>query len=312
MNLTKPSSAQLVRIDPSDRPSPVAVYLQAKPGMAGNLRVVLRLLGDKTSVRAFPWQDLRYEHVSAIRSKLLADQLAPSYARKCLVAVRGVLHVAWKMGAIDEDTRARACSVEAIKGDPEQAGRMLSKREIRQMLTIPEDEDPDAIGWRDSAIVSLAAYCGLRREEISKLDLASFNEAEVLVQGKGAKRRSVFLPDEARIYLDQWLVTRGPNPGPCFWRARRGGKLCPGRRLSPSGMWEVIVRRALGVGVKNVTPHDFRRTYASTLFDMGVDPVTVQKLMGHDDPKTTAGYDRRGNERKIEAAEALARAYGRP
>src|SRR5512136_1744874 len=91
------------RIVPSkDRPSPVGVYLQAKPTMGKNLRVVLRLLDEPMEIRAFPWQDLRYEHVSAIR-KLLADHLAPAYARKCLVAVRGVLRTAWKMRVIDTD-----------------------------------------------------------------------------------------------------------------------------------------------------------------------------------------------------------------
>ena len=103
---------------------------------------------------------------------------------------------------------------------------------------------------------------------------------------------------------------RGLAPGPFFWRSRRGGKLCPGRGLSPSGIWEIIARVAKVAVVENLTPHDFRRTYASMLFDAGVDPVTVRDLMGHKNQTTTAGYDRRGDDRKIQAADALAKALG--
>ena len=69
------------------------------------------------------------------------------------------------------------------------------------------------------------------------------------------------------------------------------------------------MRRAAAAKVENLTPHDFRRTYASTLFDLGVDPVTVQKLMGHDDPKTTSRYDRRGDGAKKAAAEKIGDAF---
>jgi integrase len=285
-----------------ERPSPVAVYLQAKPAMEANLRVVLRLLDpeSRVSVRDFPWQDLRYENVSGIRTRLV-DHLAPSYARKCLVAVRGVLKVAWRMGLLDRDTMERAIDVDPIKGDAEQAGRMLTPGEIRRILAIA--------GARDRAIVVLAAYAGLRREEISALDEESIQpNGAVRILGKGRKLREVFLPLSTIPFLAAWRMVRGNEPGPLFFRGRRGGKIVPGRRLSPSGVWEVIARVAKAAGVENVTPHDFRRTFASTLFDAGVDPVTVQKLMGHEDPKTTVRYDRRGNERKIQAAEALAKA----
>ena len=156
--------------------------------------------------------------------------------------------------------------------------------------------------------MALAAYAGLRREEISGLDIASFREDCVEVLGKGKKRRTVFVPLVAARYVTSWLLMRGLDPGPLFWKSRRGGKPAPHRRLSPSGVWEVIRTVANRAGVADVTPHDFRRTYASTLLDH-VDLATVQALLGHASPVTTSRYDRRGDEAKRRAADALARAF---
>jgi integrase len=164
---------------------------------------------------------------------------------------------------------------------------------------------------RDRAIISIAAHCGLRREEISSLDFEDIRWGDsplFAVRGKGSKLRDVFIPKTAWRDLEAWLTVTKGKLGPIFWRGRKGGKIAPGRRLSPSGVWEVIKRAALAAKIENVTPHDFRRTYASMLFAQGVDPVTVQKLMGHEDPKTTANYDRRGDSEKIAAADAIARA----
>ena len=111
------------------------------------------------------------------------------------MAVRGVLKVAWNMALIDTDTYMRAKNVDSIKGDAEPAGRMLSTSEVRRMLL----GSP-----RDRAIIALAAYAGLRREEIAHLDLDTVitalnrGAAGLRVLGKGKKYRTVFLPAVAK------------------------------------------------------------------------------------------------------------------
>lgn len=47
------------------------------------------------------------------------------------------------------------------------------------------------------------------------------------------------------------------------------------------------------------------------MIDLGVDIVTVQKLLGHASPVTTAHYDRRGEAAKRKAASLLHTPYGR-
>ena len=67
----------------------------------------------------------------------------------------------------------------------------------------------------------------------------------------------------------------------------------------------LLDKRVTMAGVKPLTWHDFRRTFAGNLLDSGIDLVTVQKLMGHSDPTTTSNYDRRGDEVKRKAIKTL-------
>lgn len=58
-------------------------------------------------------------------------------------------------------------------------------------------------------------------------------------------------------------------------------------------------------GLRRLTWHDFRRTFAGNLLDNGNDLLTVQNLMGHASPTTTAAYDRRGKAVKRRASRNL-------
>jgi integrase len=305
--IVKPAPEALDLRREAPGPAAVEVYLRGHLAMLPALRAVVVLLGATSdgdvnlAVRVFPWETLRYEHVEVIRAKLI-ETYAPATARLYLTAVRGVLRTTWKLGRIDRDAFERAVDVDPISGDGTPAGRMLSREEIRRLFA--------AAGERDAALLALALYAGLRRVELVRLDVSDLDGAKVTVRrGKGKKYREVFLPDVALDCIETWLDERGRAAGPLFPRHWRGGHAKEGSRLSVSGVWSVIASVAKAAGVENLTPHDFRRTYASTLFDLGIDPVTVQGLMGHSDPSTTAKYDRRGNERKQRAADALAVAF---
>jgi len=83
-----------------------------------------------------------------------------------------------------------------------------------------------------------------------------------------------------------------------------GGKLA-NRRLAPQSVYNVLAKRGREGGVKDFSPHDFRRTFVSDLLEAGADISTVAKMAGHASVTTTARYDRRPEEAKRKAAGLL-------
>jgi integrase len=79
--------------------------------------------------------------------------------------------------------------------------------------------------------------------------------------------------------------------------------------ITPAAVYGAIDKRRTEAGVQPFTPHDLRRTYIGDLLDAGADLATVQRLAGHSQANTTAGYDRRGERAKREAAARLHMAW---
>jgi site-specific recombinase XerD len=81
--------------------------------------------------------------------------------------------------------------------------------------------------------------------------------------------------------------------------------------LATQGIYHILNTRSREAHTAKFTPHDLRRTFAGDLLDAGADLATVQKLMGHANANTTAGYDRRGEQAKRNAVKKLHVPYQR-
>lgn len=284
---------------------PVAVYLaglspSSRRTMTAALDTIARLgLGDEAGCWDVPWHQLRFQHTQVMRSAL-ADQYAHTTANRILSALRGVLKAAWKLGLMTAEEYQKAASVESVRGETLPSGRSLAAGELIGLLHVCP---PTPLGIRDAAIISLLYGCGLRRAELVALDLAHYikEENELHVRGKGNKQRAVPVGNAA-LALADWLDIRGEAEGPLFCglgnRNRNG-------RLTDQAIYNMLRKRANEAGVKNLSPHDFRRTFVGDLLDAGADIVTVQKMAGHANPNTTSRYDRRGQQAKHKAAALL-------
>ena len=262
---------------------------------------------------SLPWHKLGYQHTNALRA-LLAERHSAAYANKILSAVRSTLKAAWQLGLMDADAYMRAAAAKRIEGsdgDDQAAGRALSPGEFTALLRACA-ADPSPAGPRDAAIIGLGVVAGLRRGEIAALTFDAYDGKAVTVRkGKRNKRRTVPAATGLAAAIADWVGLRGDQQGPLFNQVDKSGAIRGLSSISPAAIARIVNKRAEEAGVSAFSPHDMRRTFAGDLFDAGADMPTVQKLMGHADPRTTSGYDRRGERAKVEAVARLHMAWER-
>ena len=312
--LAKVNGAELAERHTALDKNPAAVYLAGLgTGSRRTMRQALDTIAGIVSsgsadALSLPWHELRFQHTAALRSEL-AERYRPATTNKMLSALRGVLKTAWRLGQLDADSYRRAADLPSVNGTTLPAGRSLTSGEIAALLNTCGAEQ-GAKGIRDAALIGVL-YSGLRRAELVALDLVDWDAAGALrVLGKGRKERLVPLVNGARLALGDWLLIRGDEPGPLFLPVRKGGMVMR-RRLTTQAIYHILVTRAEQAGIDALSPHDFRRTVAGDLLDAGADLVTVQKILGHASPTTTARYDRRPESAKASAMDRLHLPYQR-
>ena len=289
--------------------NPALIYLASlqptgRRSMLARLKLVAQLLG--RDVREVEWAALRFEHISAIRSKLLEMEHSPASINATLAALRGVARAAWNLGLMTAEDYQRLKSVGTVRGSRLPAGRAITPGEVVALFdACAKDESP--AGARDAAMLALIIGAGLRRSEAAAgIDLSNYaaETGELRVRGKGNKERVAYLTGGAQEAVEDWLNVRGRTDGPLLCPVLKSGKIVL-RRLSDQAIYNALRKRGLEAKVKRFSPHDGRRTFISDLLDAGADISAVQQLVGHANVSTTARYDRRGERAKKKAAALL-------
>jgi len=222
------------------------------------------------------------------------------------------------MKLMSADDYQRLMLVKMVSGVRLPTGRMMSQGEIKALVDaclndtlkvkkgankLPE-QSPAA--YRDLAIFGLMYIGGLRRSEVADLNVEDIDlelkEARVI--GKGNKERMLFLDDGTVTAVERWLDLRGDHDGSLFYRVLKNGKIQTGR-LSDQAIYNVVKKRQAEAGISEISPHDFRKTFISTILEETGDLRMAQALAGHSDPKTTANYDRREIKEMRKAAGSL-------
>ncbi|MFN3242962.1 MAG: tyrosine-type recombinase/integrase [Planctomycetota bacterium] len=309
-------SAELVldRGVPVDR-EPAAVYLaslapSSRRTQGQALNAIAGILTGVEESRVVAWHRLRYQHTQALRSRL-AESYRPATANRMLSALRGVLREAWRLGHIAAEDFHRAVDLKPVRGATLPAGRTLTSGEIHALFGACCDDRGPA-GVRDAAILGVLFGAGLRRQEVVLLDVGDFDAdcGELRIQGKGSKEREAFATNGILEALRDWIAIRGVDAGPLFVPISKSGKLGSGR-LSAQAIYNLLRTRSTQAGVKRLSPHDLRRTFATMLLEAGADVAVVAGLMGHASIETTRRYDRRDSKARKRAVDMLHVPYRR-
>lgn len=159
----------------------------------------------------------------------------------------------------------------------------LSPKEVGAMLASCRYE-------RDSLIVLLLAYSGVRIAEFSNMHLEhiDWERGEIRIFGKGEKERLVAPSSDVmqRLRLFVGLFATEPDPaGTPIWRSLKRK-----RELKSHQVRKIIYRIAEEAGLTKVHPHRFRATFATEFMEQFGDLQALQDAMGHESIETTARY----------------------
>jgi integrase/recombinase XerD len=163
---------------------------------------------------------------------------------------------------------------------------VLSKQEVWQMLLAADL-------LKHKLLIALIYGCGLRCAEVCNIRLADIDCDRLvlhIVQGKGNKDRLVPLS----VHLVRAITTYrlAVNPKQYLFEGTSGihGDDLDSRYSSRGVQWVVKqVSKKAGI-LKEVHTHTLRHSYATHLLEDGLDIITLQKLLGHEQIETTMEY----------------------
>lgn len=180
----------------------------------------------------------------------------------------------WWERETDDEYRSPIRKVKPTKV-PEEPLEPIDKAALKALLATCE---PNYTGRRDKALIYVLLDTGLRASEclsILACDVDLVNGSILIRSGKGGKPRTVYFGKETRRMLKPYLAARSGQTH--LWLTDDG------EELTYAGLRQVMRRRSAAAGIKPVTLHAFRRTFAITALRAGVDLVSLSRLLGHAD-----------------------------
>jgi integrase/recombinase XerD len=242
---------------------------------------------------------LRHEDLRAYQRHLAERLKSPASRARALVAIRSWLRWIAREELIASDL-SNGITLPRLEQrlpkpiDPDELTRLLA--------ALPRETLPEK---RDRALVQFLVSTGCRISEALNLDRTDFPRSgnRLVVTGKGAKQRSVYLTTDARVAMEDYLTARTDASLALFINFDRSAGDDRERRLTPAGARYIVkqIRRQVGAWSFK-SPHVARHTAATTLLEVtGGDVRLVQEVLGHANLNTLQGYTKIVDSRKQEA-----------
>ena len=244
-------------------------------GLSDNtVRVRLDFLQRLSVFLDLPLRDVQPGHLLRFEKVAIAGR-APESRRTYTCHIRAFYRWALQTGIVTDDPST-----------------LLTLPQVPRRLPRPIEEDDLAVALQAArpkmrAILTLAAFAGLRSIEIAGLEWQDFRRepdgsAFIHVRkAKGARERTV----EVGLTVTQALQAYGvKRRGPMFIGVE-------GAPMAPKSVSRAGNRHLARHGIE-ATMHQLRHRYGTVAYQLSRDLRMVQNQMGHASPTTTAGYTR--------------------
>lgn len=232
--------------------------------------------------------------------EVLKKRYKPSSLQRSLSNMRGFCR--WLQSSGHMESSPFESDLLTVRVSSELTVRAFSAEDVAAMIGValdPSESVRSAWPQRDAALIDLIASTGIRSGECVVLqvgDVAGADRPLLLVRRgtKSGKRREVPIPQRCSDRLDLYLDdrrARGLRMGPRSPLFVKGD----GAAMTTDNLYYLIKRISRAAGAvlpDDALVHGLRHHYGLQLALRNVPPATLQQLMGHNDPRTTAMYTR--------------------
>jgi site-specific recombinase XerD len=230
--------------------------------------------------------------VQAYRARLVEQDLAPSTVNVRMSAIRRLAAEAADNALMSPELAAGIGRVKGVKREGIRTGNWLTVHQAEKLINAPDREKLK--GKRDRSLLAVLIGCGLRREEAALLTLEHIQQRDarwviVDMRGKGGRVRSVPMPSWTKVATDEWTAAACLSIGRVFRPVNKGDRLC-GDSMTAQSIFETVKRYAAEIGLKDIAPHDLRRTFAKLAHKGRAALEQIQLSLGHASIQTTERY----------------------
>lgn len=169
----------------------------------------------------------------------------------------------------------------------EKPREVITIEHLQALLSVCEGRDFQH--RRDLALLRIFIDAGVRRGEMAGMQLADvdWQQARILVRGKGDRSRYIKLGKKALRALDSYRRVRANHPHadmPDLWLSRQGA-------LSAQQIAHRIGQWATAAGLpRHIHPHLFRHTFAHLWLEVGGQEQDLMQLGGWRSPSVMYRY----------------------
>jgi len=251
-------------------PRTIKIYTDAARALVDHMAG----LGDGDLARPAEPGEVTRAHIEDLLAARAAGTWSPAMVSQCYRSLK-----VWCAYLVEEEEIAHS-PMERVKAPlvPVKPVPILTDDEIRALLATCKGRD--FADFRDTAVIRLLMDTGGRREEIGRLKVTDLDMKldTVTVLGKGRKTRVIPFGAKTGQALERYLRARARHRAAhldALWLAVK--RLTP---LSPSGMAQMLDRRAADAGIGKIHPHRFRHTAAHTWLANGGEGTDLDRIMG--------------------------------
>ena len=262
-------------------------YLRVEKGLAKNSLSAyesdlskLKAWTDKNglAIESLTRQDLREWLIDLGRTKLLDNS-----KRRLVSALRGF----YKFLMIDGHVKDNPAENLDLPQKGLYLPKFLNQAEIDLLLAAPDVSTET--GLRDRALLELMYACGLRVSEAVdvKMQDIDIDSGILTTTGKGSKTRRVPVGSSAVEWLKSYFALRRKKEN---IEVQNLFVTSEGKPLNRQVIYELVKNYGEEAGLKDISPHTLRHSFATHLVQNRADIRSVQQMLGHADISTTQIY----------------------